>query len=287
MKNSKTEDQQVKPPTQMNRNLANQMKVLSMGLKSQNKRGSTPKASTPLLMTPKKTVDIQSKMADYTDEKRTPELTPSIPKDQTPLKTPTPTPPKAYLPTTSPYKRLPTTQASAKPLTNQQPKSNNSPEAKSVTSDLNPLSQTVKKLRFSAEKSNKVATRQFGDSLQNFFKKKLLQNFAHLKTESKTRPKIVEAKIFEAKNSQYGKITTGPQSSKTVQEIHVIKTPETLRLTEVLVEKNARGRLEKSDEKKTAARPEALEKSHRRGVSDANKPLMLGLHQSNLTNADE
>lgn len=97
----------------------------------------------------------------------------------------------------------------------------------------------------------------------------------------------MEAKIFEAKNSQYGKITTGPQSSKTVQEIHVIKTPETLRLTEVFVEKNARGRLEKSDEKKTAARPEALEKSHRRGMSDANKPLMLGLHQSNLTNADE
>jgi hypothetical protein len=266
-----------------------------MGLKSQNKRGSTPKASTPLLMTPKKTVDIQSKMADYTDEKRTPELTPSIPKDQTPVKTltqtptktPTPTQPKGGLPTASPYRRLPTTQASAKAVTNQQPPSQNSPETKSVTSETNPLSQTVKKLRFSAEKSNKVATRQFGDSLLNFFKKKLLQNFSQIKSDSKMRPKILEAKIFEGKTAQYGKITTGPQSSKTVQEIHIIKTPETLRLTEVLGEKNARGRLEKSDEKKTAARPDSLDKSHRRGVSDANKPLMLGLHQSNLTNADE
>ena len=103
-----------------------------------------------------------------------------------------------------------------------------------------------------------------------------------LQAESRKRPQ----KIFGAKNAAYGKITTGPKSEKTVSEIHQVKTPEGLRLMEVGGEKVARGRLEKSDEKKLAG-ADAGEKSHRRGVSDAGQPLMLGLHQSNLTNADD
>lgn len=255
----------------MNKTLANQMKILGQGLKSHSRRNSaTFQEKNGKILQLSKTPTKADKENDgkIIVESKV-ETTPNIKENKTPLITEKTSNQlaKSYLKPNVKIQKEDSNNLKEnlfKPIKiNQKENGKKSPEkAKLLDNAGQNLSNTVKKLRF----DNEIVTKNLNkgaDIIKKVSDKNLTASFLKLKKLDKN------GKKFNTQNVNYGKISTGPLSAKTVEELH-LKSPGIALITK-MVQDNTIHNNDRSD-KKTVKTPANL---HRKTMTEFDEPLML------------